>query len=76
MVGEVGVVGDALKGRTRQFLHKSLGTVRYRLESIGLAKSENVWGTVVRILGGGGNAMTRRLDHDGSREHPSCPLHG
>jgi len=36
------------------------------LDSIGLEKSEDVWGSVVCILGGGGSGMSRNPNHDGT----------
>ena len=66
--GGVGVVGDAQKGWTRQLLYGSLVPFDHRtLDSIGLEKSENVWGSIMRVLGGGGIGTSRNPNHDGTK---------
>jgi len=50
---------------TLQPLYDSLIPFDHRtLDSIVLEKSENVRGSVVRVLGGGGSGMSRNPNHD------------
>ena len=52
--------------QTLQLLYGSLIPFHHRpLDSIGLKKSENVWGSIMCILGGGG--MSRNPNHDGTK---------
>ena len=68
MVGGVGAVGDAQKVWTGQLLYGSLVPFNHRtLDSIGLKKSENARGSVVRVLDGGGSGMSRNPNHDGTK---------
>ena len=54
----VDVGGDAQKGCARQLLYGSLIPFdHHTLGSIGLEKSKNVWGSVIRVLCGGGSGM-------------------
>jgi len=67
VVGGVGVVGDAQKGRTCQLLNDALVPFHHRtLDFIGLEKIENGWGSIVRILGGGGGGMGGNPYNDGA----------
>ncbi|KAH9035736.1 hypothetical protein EDB85DRAFT_2273949 [Lactarius pseudohatsudake] len=74
---EVGVVGDAQKVWTLQLLYGSLIPFDHcTLDFIGLEKSENAWGSVVRVLGGGSSGISRNPNHDGTKSvHPvlACP---
>jgi len=54
------------KGWTSQLLYSSLVPFNHHtLDSIGLEKSENVQGSIMRVLGGGGSGMSRNPNHDG-----------
>lgn len=67
VVGWVGFVGDAHKGRTQQLLHRALipfdnGTLDFMV----LEDLENVGRSVTGVLGAGGVGMRGNPDDDGA----------
>lgn len=64
LVGSVGVGGV----EQNEFLYGSLVPLYHGvLNSIGLEKSKNFWGSVVRVLGGDGIRMNRNPKNNGTK---------
>ena len=61
-----GLASDTRKGGPESFYGSLIPFDNRTLDSFGLEKSENIWGSVVRVFGGGGSGMSRNPNDDGT----------